>query len=370
MFINLKSQTDMSGFYVVFDGSTNLESEGTRGTSHLIEHLICRSFKDMRNDFLRDGIDWNATTTVNNVVFYFTGLESSLKKYRGRLLDRICGFDIEKKDFETERAIVLKEYGDTFSSQAARHMLNTYRRHLNSYLPIGSRKDLEALRWIDLLNTYERNFMKPSKVISVSRSGKFKSDGVDFADQQPQVSYAMADYAADLEPTDKKSRKASVIMLSRLQTEELDKVQALAMVLGKSLDSPLYHEVREKRTLCYSIEADVDRFNNQAILKIRTTTDAGQEDRVVRAVRGILKDPSRHITAGRVALIRGSLEAQQAKDEINRYRSVSRHLSPEQFDIYRDLKGITRKSMLDACERVLGSGIVVSVDPGPKSTIG
>jgi predicted Zn-dependent peptidase len=370
MFINLKSQTEMSGFYVVFDGSTNLETEGTRGISHLIEHLICRSFKDMRNDFLRDGIDWNATTSVNNVVFYFTGLESSLKKYRGKLLDRIYGFDIEKKDFETERAIVLKEYGDTFASQGARHMLNTYRRHLNSYLPIGSRKDLESLRWIDLLNTYEKNFMKPSKVISVSKSGKFKSSSIEFSDQPVMLSYAMADYQVDLEPTDKKSRKASVIMLSKLQTEDLDKVQALAMVLGKSLDSPLYHEVREKRQLCYSIDADVDRFNNQAILKIRTTTDAGQEDKVVKTIQGILRNPSKYITPDRVTLIKGSLESQQVKEEINRYRSVSKHFNPEGFDIYRDLKGITRKRMLETCDKVLGSGVLVSVDPGPTSTVG
>lgn len=362
MFINLKSTSDFSGFYVVFDGSANLEGEGTRGASHLIEHLICRSFKDLRDDFLRHAIDWNATTTVNNVVFYFTGLESSLKKYRGRILDRIYGFDIQKADFETERKIVLEEYGDTFGKQPTRHMLNLYRRHLNSYLPIGCRQDLEGMRWMDLLGFYEQNFMTPSKVISVSRSGKFSSSSVEFSDRKVSREYAMADYKARQESPSKKSDKRSVIVLSPLQTEELDKARILARVLGQGLESPLYQEVREKRALCYTISADVDRFNDQALLRVQTTTGEGQEDKVVRAVKSILGDPKRHITADRVDLVKGYLRCQQAKNEINRYKSVSRHLNPEKFYLYRDLRGVTRKSMIDACERVLGSDLIFSVD--------
>ncbi len=36
MIINLKSQTDLSGFYVVYEGSTNLEKSGWYGISHLM----------------------------------------------------------------------------------------------------------------------------------------------------------------------------------------------------------------------------------------------------------------------------------------------------------------------------------------------
>ena len=45
MIINLKSQTDLSGFYVVYEGSTNLEKSGWFGISHLMEHLILCQFQ-------------------------------------------------------------------------------------------------------------------------------------------------------------------------------------------------------------------------------------------------------------------------------------------------------------------------------------
>lgn len=364
MFINLKSQTDLSGFYVVFDGATNLETEGTRGTSHLIEHIICRSFRDLRDELLRHAIDWNATTTVNNLVFHFTGLESSLARFRGKILDRICGFEPSKEGFETERRIVLEEYGDTFNKQSARHMLNVYRKHLNSYMPIGDRQDLEKLRWPDLLRVYERNFMRPTKVINVSKSREFRSSGVDFSQPDASREYVVADYPARLESPGRKSGKRSVVILSRPQSEDQDKVKVLAGVLGKGLESPLYLETREKRTLCYSISAEVDRFNRQAVLRIQTSTADGQEERLVRAIRGVLRDPKKHITADRVDLVKGGLRAQMQKNEVNRYKSVGRHLAPEEFYLYRDLRGVTRKSVLEMCERVLGSGLIVSVDPG------
>ena len=54
MIINLKSQTNLSGLYVVYEGSTNLEKKGNYGISHLMEHLMCKTFFHMIQDFDRD----------------------------------------------------------------------------------------------------------------------------------------------------------------------------------------------------------------------------------------------------------------------------------------------------------------------------
>ena len=39
--INKTNETDLSGFYLVYRGSTNLEKKGWYGISHLLEHLKC-----------------------------------------------------------------------------------------------------------------------------------------------------------------------------------------------------------------------------------------------------------------------------------------------------------------------------------------
>ena len=67
MIINLKSQNDLSGFYIIYEGSTNLETPGFYGIAHLLEHLCVKTFFHLLEDFDRDSIDWNAYTDNNQI---------------------------------------------------------------------------------------------------------------------------------------------------------------------------------------------------------------------------------------------------------------------------------------------------------------
>ena len=40
MIINLKSQNELSSFYIIWEGSTNLEKKGWYGISHLLEENL------------------------------------------------------------------------------------------------------------------------------------------------------------------------------------------------------------------------------------------------------------------------------------------------------------------------------------------
>ena len=177
MVVNLKSQTDLSGFYIIYYGSTLLEERGNYGISHLMEHLMCKNFEHLREDFEKEGIDWNAYTSSNEIVFYFTGLDRYLSKRRNELVDLMSDFNISKQQFENERKIVLEEYSDYFSDQTESHMLNLTRKLFNVYDPIGLREDLESLKFMDCLNFFEKQFAQPSKIINVSPKSLFKYDG-------------------------------------------------------------------------------------------------------------------------------------------------------------------------------------------------
>lgn len=353
MIVNLKSPTDFSGFYIVYEGSTHFETEGTRGISHLLEHLMCRTFKDLRNDFQKDGIDWNATTSNNIVSFYFTGLESSLSKYRHKLIDRISDFDVTKADFELEKKIILEEYSDTFNKQSKRHLLNAYRKYLDCFAPIGSQEDLIKLRYIDLLKFYEKYYLKPSKIINVSKSKPFKSNTIDFSDFEIDKRYKIAEYKNKLELTENKSDKESVIILLDLVSENINRLKLVSKLLSFGLDSPLYQEVREKKALCYSISADVDRFNKQAVLKIQTLTEKGNKDKVVKTVSNVLDNIEKFITKDRVDTVIGYLKQEKKKMQIDRYIHVEDELMPKEQSIYKDLDKVTHKEIIEFFKEIV-----------------
>jgi hypothetical protein len=49
------------------------------------------------------------------------------------------------------------------------HMLNLSRKLFNDYDPIGSKQDLENLKFMDCLNFFELQYAKPTKIINVSK---------------------------------------------------------------------------------------------------------------------------------------------------------------------------------------------------------
>jgi len=200
MITNLKSQSNLSGLYVVYEGSTNIEKKGNFGISHLMEHLMCKTFFHMIQDFDRDGIEWNAYTSSNEIVFYM---------------------------------------------QSQAHQLNLSRKLFNDYDPIGLREDLEKLKFMDCLNFYELQYSKPTKIIHVSKNKKLKNLDIDFSDLKIDKKFEIGKHDVPLELNNEFKDKTSIICLSPLIEEDHAYIHFLNAMISLGLKSPLYDEIRE-----------------------------------------------------------------------------------------------------------------------------
>jgi hypothetical protein len=54
----VKSEIGLSGLYIVFDGSAIKETK--KGTSHLIEHIVCKNYDDLLPELASYNIEPNA----------------------------------------------------------------------------------------------------------------------------------------------------------------------------------------------------------------------------------------------------------------------------------------------------------------------
>ena len=351
MIINLKSETDLSGFYVVYEGSTNLEKKGIYGISHLMEHLVCKSFDDLQEDFDRDGIDWNAYTSSNEIVFFITGLDEKVSKWKDEFLNRLGNFNITKEQFENERNIVLEEYADSFNDQGSAHMLNLYRKLFNDYDPIGLREDLENLKFMDCLKFFETQYLKPTKIVSVSKGKKFKSSEFDFAKPfKSDKKIEFGNYKTTLELGNDFKDKTSIIISSPIIDKDFAKVHFINSMLSLGLKSPLYQEVRENKGLVYFIHCYQSRMNNQGINTISTQTSNKNADKVIDTIKDVISAPEKFLTKDRFNLVKDYYLVRRKKDEILRYKSIGKYLSPEGWaidDILDDIKLSDIKKVYD-----------------------
>ena len=350
MIVNLKSQTDLSGFYVVYEGSTNLEKKGWYGISHLMEHLMCKNFDHLQEDFDRDGIEWNAYTSSNEIVFYLTGLEDKVNKWKGEFMDLLGGFNVKKAEFENERNIVLEEYMDSFNEQTQCHVLNLSRKLFGDFDPIGLKEDLENLKFMDCLNYFELQYAKPTKIINVSKKD-YKNTTLDFAERTIIKPLVYGNHNVPLELNNEWKDKTSIAILSPVINEDFAYVHFINAMLSLGLKSPLYQEIREKRGLVYYVHCYQSRMNNQGLNSISTQTSNRNFNAVVDAVEGVIKNPKKYLTKDRFNLVKDYYSVRMQKDEILRYKSVNQFINPTGWSVYDILDKITLKKVLEVYDK-------------------
>lgn len=351
MIINLKSQTELSGFYVVYEGSTNLEKPGWYGISHLMEHLMCKNFDHLQEDFDKDGIDWNAYTSGNEIVFYITGLDEKVNKWKNEFVNLLGEFNVTKEEFENERNIVLEEYMDSFNDQTQTHSLNLSRKLFNDYNPIGLKSDLEKLKFMDCLNFYELQYTKPSKIINVSKNKEYKNNTIDFAKREIIKNTSFGDFDTTLELGNQFKDKTSIIMLSPIIEEDFGYVHIINAMLSMGLKSPLYQEIREKKGLVYYIHCYLSRINTQGISTIATLTSNKNYKAVVEAVDKVISNPNKYLTKERLDVVKEYYKVRKQKDEILRYASVNQWIQPEGWSVYEILDEVNMKKIREVYDK-------------------
>jgi predicted Zn-dependent peptidase len=351
MIINLKSQTDLSGFYVVYEGSTNLEKSGWYGISHLMEHLMCKNFDHLQEDFDKDGIDWNAYTSGNEIVFYLTGLDEKVNKWKGEFMDLLGEFNVTKEQFENERNIVLEEYMDSFNDQTQSHMLNLSRKIFNDYDPIGLREDLQKMKFMDCLNYFELQYAKPSKIINVSKNKQYKNNSIDFAERTIVKNLAFGDHKVPFELNNDFKDKSSLVMLSPVIDEDFAYIHFINSMLSLGLKSPLYQEIREKRGLVYYVHCYQSRVNNQGLNMIATQTSNKNFNACVDSVKLVLDNPKKHLTKDRFDLVKDYYKVRMQKDEILRYKNVNQWINPEGWSVYDIIEDVNLKKVKEVYDK-------------------
>jgi predicted Zn-dependent peptidase len=348
--VNLPSPTDLSGFYVVYKGSTNLEKKGIYGISHLMEHLVCKAVDPYQDELDTLGITHNAYTTGNEIVFWLRGLDESLSKWRNKYIDLLTDFNVTKEEFENERNIVLQEYMDSFNDQSSNHFLNLERKILNKYNPIGLREDLENLTYMDCLNYFEKQYLSPSKIINVSKNIEFGVD-MDFMEPKTDIEYKLGKYPYVLERSNDYNNKVSFVMYSDLIKEDFNKISFVNNMLSYGLQSPFYQEIREKRGLVYYIGMHLDRMNNQGMNSIYTMTSEENVDKIVEIIETIFGDIHSFLSKERFDVIKSSTKLKLKEKEINRYANVNEYISPEGWSLSEIIDDIEYIDVLKTADK-------------------
>jgi predicted Zn-dependent peptidase len=355
--INVKSQTELSSFYIVFHGSTQNERPGWYGLSHLIEHLAFKSSEYLMDDFSRYGVYDNAYTSDTNVVFYMQGLQEYIVKYRQEFLDNITKkFNITQKQLDIEKNIVLAEYGDTFVDQQYAHILNLYRKKYNRYTAIGLKEDIENITLDDIYDYYNKYMTKPSKLINVVKDEKLFIDNMDineFSNNFQDEKVLFGTYDNDFEINNKFEDKESVVAITKPMTENYAISNFITTMLSNGLQSPLYQELREKRGLVYSILFRNDNLNDtQYTMYLSIQTKKGKSEEAINIIKEVFNNPKKYITKERFDVVKDLYLITFKKNEIERYQYLNKYIKQPQFVVENFINNITYDDVMNNYDKI------------------
>jgi len=365
----IKNKLPLSGFYISFFGSTMNERKGIYGISHLMEHLLCKGLDPYMNSLEQDGISWNAYTSSREILFYMTGLEKNVKKWRKLFYEKISNFGVTEEQFLNEKKIVIEEYKDSFNDQVAWHFDNLFRKLYNKYDSIGLLEDLENLTFEDCKNFFELQYSKPNYIVDISKrkdedlSKYFES--LEYSNNMYEneiVEFKLNEDFIYQKGNDYKDKSSILILLKNVIDGDNAYVDFISHMLSGGLKSPLYQEVREKRGLVYYIWSyQKDITNRSSVALIQTETSKENSKEVVDVILSIINNPKRYMTKKRFNIVKKYYKIYYEKENIMLHNNGHKFVTPENFLLEKILKDITYEKVMEVYNKYF-KDFYVSID--------
>jgi len=281
------------------------EQPSQAGYSHFIEHMLFkgtrkRSSAEISREIDALGGEMNAFTSRETTTYYVKVLDQQLERALELLSDLFHHSCFAPKEIEKEKQVVLEEIrmvqDDPEDLVQELHMGQVLGRHPLGRSILGREKTIRGLRRQDLLNYIETSYDPGQTVVSIA--GNFDQAKLDLlvARYFGKGRAAKTNQANGRRPPEvhggvllKKKRLEQVHLCLGLKGvaaghQDRYALYALNSVLGGSVSSRLFQEVREKRGLVYSIYSFLSGYSDGGMITVYAATRPKEVDRVVDLV--------------------------------------------------------------------------------------
>ena len=281
------------------------EQPAQAGYSHFIEHMFfkgtrSRSASEISREIDGLGGEMNAFTTRETTTFYVKVLDQQLQQALELLADLFHHSCFDSKEVEKEKQVVLEEIrmvqDDPEDLVQELHTGQVLGRHPLGRSILGREDTIQSLRRPDLLGYIDAHY-DPSQIV-IAIAGSFDQATVErlvqrYFGKRKQVNGSLKsprrppDVRGGILAKKKQLEQVHLCLgLKGVAAGHRDRyaVYALNSVLGGSMSSRLFQEVREKRGLAYSIYSFLSGYSDVGTITVYAATRPKEVERVVDLV--------------------------------------------------------------------------------------
>ena len=297
---------------VAFDAGARTEHAEENGMAHFLEHLVFKggekysTYRDVNNTAERLGAQLNAYTSHDVVAFHVTCRAESVMAAADLLTDFVARARVDADELERERGVVIQEiarYEDQPSSVAG-HLIDSaaFGDHPLGRRILGPTEHLKTFTREAILAFRERRWAPQD-------GGAFLAgdlSGVDMAGVEelfmrfparpdpPPVDPAPS-FERRIRVERRDSHQSHLRLHWRSPIEPADPAQRAALsvystLLGGSMGSRLFDEIREQRGLCYAIRAGSGSHRDTSLMEVSSGLDSSKCPEAYTRIREIVSD--------------------------------------------------------------------------------
>ncbi len=289
---------------------SKFETAGNNGISHFLEHMFfkgttTRSAKQIAEAFDEIGGNVNAFTSKEYTCYYARILDQHAPIALDVLADMYFHSVFDQDELEKEKNVVIEEismYEDTPDDLVHDLIARaSYTDHPLGYSILGSEDVLRSLKRDDLLSYIDQTYLPSNTVITVAGNfsdsliqeiqAKFSS----FRRKGGQLAPTVPNFAANTVIHPKSTEQAHLCLSLpgfEVGHEEIYSLILLNNILGGSMSSRLFQEIREERGLAYSVYSYHSGYKETGSFTIYSGTATEQVGQVFDIVTNILHDIS------------------------------------------------------------------------------
>jgi predicted Zn-dependent peptidase len=284
------------------------ESSANNGISHFLEHMFfkgttSRSAKQIAETFDEIGGNVNAFTSKEYTCYYARVLDQHAPIALDVLSDMFFHSVFDEEELEKEKNVVIEEismYEDTPDDLVHDLIARAcYADHPLGYSILGTEEVLRSLKREDLLTYIDRRYLPANTVITVA--GNFHDSLIEeikrrfssFHRQADPLDVAVPAFLGNTLVQQKATEQAHLcISLPGFEVghDEIYSLILLNNVLGGSMSSRLFQEIREERGLAYSVYSYHSSYKEAGTFTIYTGTAPEHVGQVFDIVTHVLHD--------------------------------------------------------------------------------
>lgn len=293
------------------DSSTRNEQQDIGGASHFIEHLLFkgtekRSADRIMEEFDALGASANAYTSQEEVFYYASSLASAIPQTFEILADMFVNATFPPEEVEKERGVVLQEISMTHDNPS-RFVYRQFHSRFWKAHPLG----LCVLGTVESISNVQRDRLMAHKrsqyianativsaagnvehelVVALSRRllGDLPSGSIPPTPAEPGWQPAIAEHAHNQRPMEQ-TQFYMGYPIPPAGNEHRHTLAVFNQILGGGMSSRLFREVRERRSLAYSVFSSMASYSDSAGLLVFAGTQPERAQEAVDVCHGELQ---------------------------------------------------------------------------------